>query len=168
LPKEVQVFDLWPASVRYVLPRRHLAGGWIFCGALLVAGLVEMGLLLHLLHAVLGGPHFIFGRAAAAILIVFGFLTLAGLLPLWWGLAGLFGHRELEITSERLRTIERVGPLWRSKRWKIAAIYAFDVVPITSGSSDEPDRAPPPAILEQFYALLVRLQGGKQGMLAWG
>lgn len=167
LPPEVQVTDLWPASLRLALPRRDLGRGKLVCWLLLAAGLIEMALLAHLIQAALGGPNFILGSTLASFVSIFGLLTLAGTVPIWWGLAGLVGHRELEIKNDRLMTVERIGPFWRSKRWKIDSIYAFDVVPLV-GDEKSNEQHPTPEIFKRMNVLLVRLEIGKQGMLAWG
>jgi hypothetical protein len=105
----------------------------------------------------------VLGKFLRAPAFFLSLATLGGLIPLWWGLAALFGHRELEIRGDSIRTFERVGPFWRSKRWKLDKISKFDCV---DPSADNDGNTP--VFLERFYALLVRLQGGGQGMLAWG
>jgi hypothetical protein len=92
------------------------------------------------------------------------FPTLGGIVPLWWGAVGLWGHRELEIRGQWLRTIERLGPFWRSKRWRLTKISRFAVVAAVPPYGEQPT----PVLFERFNALLARLDGGKQGMLAWG
>jgi hypothetical protein len=161
-PPEIRVEDAWPASVRYILPRRSGKTA-LWLGRLLLAVgvfLFAMGMLAVLSAARvlpfrLPGPFF--------VLILCSVFTLGGTIPMWWGLAALFGHREIEIARGYLRTTERVGPLWRSKRWKLAKIESIDTV-ATIGESSQPT----PPFLEGFEALLVRLNGKKQGMLAWG
>jgi hypothetical protein len=163
LPREIQVIDLWPASIRFVLPRRDLGRGKFIGWLLLMLGLVAMSTAVYWALATWGGvpwelPNFL--RAPAFFLSL---ATLGGLIPLWWGLAALFGHREIEIRGDSIRTFERVGPLWRSKRWKLDKVARFDCVD-PSGDSD----GNIPGHLARFYALLLRKSDGGQGMLAWG
>src|SRR5262245_38727590 len=110
LPREIQVIDLWPASIRFILPRRDLRQGRLIGWLLMVLGLAGMGSALYLVLAISFGVPWVLGGFLKQVAFGLGFLTVGGLVPLWWGLAALFGHRELEIRGEYLRTIERVGP----------------------------------------------------------
>jgi hypothetical protein len=163
LPREIQVIDLWPASIRFVLPRRDLGKGKFIGWLLLVVGIVAMSTAVYWGLATWAGVPWVLPRFLRAPAFFLSLATLGGLIPLWWGMAALFGHREIEIRGDSIRTFERVGPLWRSKRWKLAKISKFDCV---DPSADNDGQVP--GFLERFYALLVRLNGGGQGMLAWG
>jgi hypothetical protein len=163
LPREIQVIDLWPASIRFVLPRRDLGRGRFIGWLLLVLGLVAMSAAVYWALATFASVPWVLGKFLRAPVFFLSLATLGGLIPLWWGLAALVGHREIEIRSDSIRTFERVGPFWRSKRWKLDKITKFDCVD-PSGDND----GNVPGHLERFYALLVRLSGGGQGMLAWG
>jgi len=163
LPREIQVIDLWPASIRFVLPRRDLGRGKFVGWLLLLLGLVAMSGAIYVGLAMAGQVPWVLGKFLRGVAFIVGLITVGGLIPLWWGLAALFGHREIEIRGDSVRTFERVGPLWRSKRWKLAKVFKFDCV---DPSGDQDGNVP--GYLERFYALLVRLNGGGQGMLAWG
>jgi hypothetical protein len=163
LPREIQVFDLWPASIRFVLPRRDLGKGKFVGWLLLLLGVVAMAAAIYLGLAIAGQAAWVLGKFLRGVAFFLSLGTVGGLIPLWWGLAALFGHREIEIRGDSIRTFERVGPLWRSKRWNLAKVFKFECVD-PSGDQD----GNTPGYLERFYALLVRLSGGGQGMLAWG
>jgi hypothetical protein len=163
LPREIQVIDLWPASIRFVLPRRDLGKGKFVGWLLLLLGLIAMSAAIYLGLAMVGQAVWVLGKFLRGATFILSLVTVGGLIPLWWGLAALFGHREIEIRGDSIRTFERFGPLWRSKRWKLAKVFKFDCVD-PSGDND----GNIPGYLERFYALLVRLNGGGQGMLAWG
>ena len=163
LPREIQVIDLWPASIRFVLPRRDLGRGKFIGWLLLLFGLLAMSGAIYVGLAMAGQVPWVLGKFLKGAAFIGGLITVGGLIPLWWGLAALFGHREIEIRGDSIRTFERVGPLWRSKRWQLAKVFKFDCV---DPSADNDGNIP--GFLERFYALLVRLSGGGQGMLAWG
>ena len=163
LPREIQVIDLWPASIRFVLPRRDLGRGQFIGWLLLLLGSVAMGVAVYWVLATYAGVPWIVPKFLRAPAFFFSLATLGGLIPLWWGMAALFGHREIEIRGDLIRTFERVGPLWRSKRWKLDKVAKFDCVD-PSGDND----GNIPAHLARFYALLLRKSDGGQGMLAWG
>lgn len=163
LPREIQVIDLWPASIRFVLPRRDLGKGKFVGWLLLLVGIAAMSTAIYWGLATWAGVPWVLPKFLRAPAFFLSLATLGGLIPLWWGMAALFGHRELEIRGDSIRTIERVGPFWRSKRWRLATISIFDCV---DPSGDQDGNVP--GYLERFYALLVRLNGGGQGMLAWG
>jgi hypothetical protein len=161
-PPRNQVIDLWPASIRFVLPRRSRPGkfiGWLLLlfGLIATSGTIYVGL------AMAGQAPWVLGRFLRGAAFFLGLATVGGLIPLWWGLAALLGHREIEIRGDSIRTFERIGPLWRSKRWKLEKVFKFDCV---DPSADNDGQVP--GHLERFYAFLVRLNGGGQGMLAWG
>jgi hypothetical protein len=163
LPREIQVIDLWPASIRFVLPRRDLGRGKFIGWLLLLLGLIGLGAAIYLVLTISFGVPWVLGKFLRGAAFMLSLVSVGGLVPLWWGLAALVGHREIEIRGDAIRTIERVGPFWRSKRWKLAKISKFDCV---DPSADNDGNVP--GFLERFYALLVRLNGGGQGMLAWG
>jgi hypothetical protein len=163
LPPEIVVQDVWPSSMRWVLPRRELAAGRIIVWVLFVMGLVLLSMTVNFGLSLGGVMPWIFGRMLGGLAIMVLIPTLGGIIPLWWGAAGLWGHRELEIRGPWLRTVERVGPFWRSKRWKLARIDHFDVAAAVPPQSGQP----PPKIFERYNALLAKFGSG-QGMLAWG
>lgn len=173
LPPEIVVRQLAADSVRYVLPLRDLKYGKWLAGLLLVIGLLIFPCTLWTIYVIassffnlpaparrgLGGFAFFF--------CVFGApFTWGGFAPFWWGLVSFFGHREIEVNATHLLTVERCGPFWRSKRWKVENIGSFEIKPLATPKEGE---SPPPIdIVSEFNALLVHPRGGKQGMLAWG
>ena len=163
LPPEIAVTDLWPASVEFVLPRRDLGRGRIFGWLLLGLGLSVAGLLIYSILAAWMGVPWVLGKSFRSFVFFLSLPTLGGTVPLWWGLVSLAGHRKLVIRGPWLRTIERCGPFWWGKRWRIATIRSFDVIPISGDRGAEL-----PEILKPFNALLARFEGAGQGMLAWG
>lgn len=173
LPPEIVVRQLAADSVRYVLPLRDLKYGKWLAGLLLMVGLLIFPCTLWTLYLIasslfnlpaprrggLGGFAFFF--------CVFGApMTWGGLAPFWWGLVAFFGHREIEINATHLLTVERCGPFWRSKRWKLQNVGSFEIKPLATPKEGE---APPPIdIVSEFNALIVHPRMGKKGMLAWG
>ncbi|HTN78020.1 MAG TPA: hypothetical protein VL096_22370 [Pirellulaceae bacterium] len=162
LAPEIQLEDRSPESVRYILPRRRLGAGWFIGVILLIVGLVVMlAVALFVFSIVTVGPRL---HPCGMLLAIFiGPMTWGGLTPFWWGLASFWGHRELELRGAYLRTIERVGPCWRSKRWSIETIQSLGIKPLSSDGK-QPKIDP----IREFNALVLFQDGGKQGMLAWG
>lgn len=162
LPPEIELRDQWPESRRYVLPRRRLTMGRWIGGVLLIVGLsVSVSFIFMILAMGLGWRQF--ANPCSMLLVFFiGPISWGGFAPLWWGLGCFFGHRELVIGDGYLRTVERVGLFWRSKRWKISTIGSLTVKRIS-------DTKPPPIdLVGEFNALVFHSRAGKQGMLAWG
>lgn len=163
LPNAIELRDQWPESVCYILPRRKLGHGkWLGLLLLVVGGGIMAVIVSSLVSSLAGWPRVRVGTFVIPVLFL-GFFTWGGLTPFWWGLALLLGHRELELRDGYLRTVERVGPLWRSKRWPIGQIRALEVKPV---SSQETAAKHDP--LDAFCALVLQTTAGKQGMLAWG
>ena len=164
LPREIQVIDLWPASIRYILPKRDLGKGRWFAWVLVGLGIAGLTAAILVGLAFADVVPWMLGRFLKSVAIIIALVTVGGMLPLWFGLAALFGHREIEIRGEYLCTIERVGPLWRSRRWKIKKIYVMHCGDFSLADS----HGNTVASLEELLSLRVRLIGGKEENLAWG
>ncbi len=109
LSPNIVVEELQPEGRRYVLPRRdwtQMRWGGI---ALLVFGFFELlflvGFFSMMAQAFAGSPPW--------MAIVFGVFVTPMFVPLAIGMAALFGHSEIEVHHDTLRTIERVSLL----RW---------------------------------------------------
>lgn len=162
---QLRVLDQWPQSVRWTLPRRQL--GWVRQASipLILAGLFIQAALVAAVEALVfrqGAPRI--DICFLAPLAMLALPTRAGFVPIWWGLALLWGYRELELRDGYLRSTERVGPLWYGKRWKIADIQRLD---IKDGSQTEHKPPKNPAVLSRC-ALLLHTHAHKTGVLAWG
>ncbi len=162
LPTEIELRDQWPESRRYVLPARKLGYGRWIGGVLLVVGLAICVSFLFMVYAMVVGWRQFANPCTMFIAFILGPATWGGFAPLWWGLNCLLGHRELVIRDGYLRTVERVGPWWRSRRWKIESIRSLEIKRIS------PTKPPPIDLLGEFNALVLHTREGKQGMLAWG
>jgi hypothetical protein len=164
LPREIQVIDLWPASIRYILPKRDLGKGRWFGWALVLLGIAGMTAAVLLALAFADVVPWFLGRFLKSPAIILALVTVGGTIPLWFGMAGLFGHREIEIRGEYLRTIERIGPLWCSRRWKIKNIYVMHCCQLSLADT----QGNTVASLQELLSLRVRLTSGKEENLAWG
>lgn len=173
LPPEITIREEATDRVRYILPLRNLKYGKWIGGILLIVGLLISLCTAWTLYLIgstvlnlpvprkgsLGGFAFFFAVFGAP-------MTWGGFAPFWWGLVSFHGHREIEIQGDYLLTVERCGPFWRSKRWKVDQIGSFEVKPLANYSKGE---SPPPIDLAaEFNALIIHPRNGKQGMVAWG
>lgn len=159
--------------LRLIFPRRSLRHGTAIVVVLLVMGVATFVAVLGFVALMTGiippteqripYPVLVAGMALAVFL---GAPTRLGLLPWWWGTAGLFGHREIELHPDAIRTTERCGPFHRCKRWNAAEISSLELRPLATGSL----RAEPPPIdlFGPFNALLLHSRERGRGMLAWG
>jgi hypothetical protein len=158
-------------SVRFILPLRDLKYGKWIAGALLIVGLLVIPCTIFTLYSLaasffnLPAPaHNRFGGVAFFFCVFGAPLTWGGFAPLWWGIVSFWGHREIEVNRDYLLTVERCGPFWRSKRWRVENIGSFQIRPLSN--SDEPP--PPIDLAAEFNALVIHPRSGKQGMVAWG
>jgi hypothetical protein len=173
LPPNVFVRDEGPESVRYVLPLRDLKYGKWLSFALLILGFMISVSTIFTVYAILASvfnfPAPRTGRLGGFFFVAAAFgapMTWGGLAPFWWGLVSFLGHREIEVKDAHLLTIERCGPFWRSKRWKVDEISSFEIKPL---SNYKPGQSPPPIdVAGEFNALLVHPTLRKHGMVAWG
>jgi hypothetical protein len=118
LPPEIKIEQLLPVGCRYILPRREL-GTWRWSGLIpILFGLGGLAFAVNWFAAagagLQQGPAFF--QVISALLGIPVFFAM-GCVPLAIGLGILFGHSEVEVSSGRLCTIERVGMLrWRRAR----------------------------------------------------
>ncbi|MDX1945850.1 MAG: hypothetical protein SFU86_10675 [Pirellulaceae bacterium] len=164
LPSEVVVHDLWPASIEYILPPRDLGRGRVVGWLLLLLGLVVASLLTYSILAAWTDVRWVLGKSFRSFVFLVSLPTVAGLVPMWWGLAALAGHRRIRIRGIWLRTDERLGPLWWGKRWRIDRIRGFSVLGLNGQPVNSSD---PDSVIDAFQALALQLEGA-HGMLAWG
>lgn len=161
LPAEIEVVDE-PGRFVYRLPPRALGRWrWVALGCFLVGGFVVYKLvrilwdLLSRLNRPPEWPDLLLGL----VVLVIGSVVAYFLLGL--GLAIACGRRTIELRGARLRTTERAGPFWRTKKWKIARIERMAVVGVSAT-----DNSGPPEVLSQLYALTADLRDGKRIMIA--
>jgi hypothetical protein len=161
---QLRVLDQWPQSIRWTLPRRRMGGERLLGIPLILAGLLILAALVLLVSG------FVFGFwpkridfCFVAPLVLLAIPTRAGFVPMWWGLALLFGYRELEMRDGYLRTTERVGPLWYGKRWPVVDIQRLDIKGTRLDKS-----SPKYSEMDSRYALLLYTPANKTGTLAWG
>jgi hypothetical protein len=128
LPPGITVADAGDDDVTFRFPHRQL--GWarlvglpfVAVGALFLYWVVWMGV----------------GNLKAAkkpvavenyFMLAIGILLAgAAYFPVWLGLAILAGRPEVTLRGGKLRTTERVGPLWRTKRWPLAKLRRVEIV----------------------------------------
>src|SRR5579871_6605723 len=128
LPPEITVLERGDDGVKFLFPARPLGPvrhvGWLLlaAGALYLYWVVHIGLdNLATLHRPV--------QAEDRIMIGLGFaLGCLAYFPLGLGLAILAGRREVELRGGKLRTTERVGFLWRTKRWPLAKLDSLQIV----------------------------------------
>lgn len=162
LPPEIVVTESDNGDVRFQFPRREF--GWArLIGFVFIAA--AGGLLFWAVRNAVNDwrpqnqpldvPDFIF-------LGLNLFLAAFAYFPLWLGLAVLAGRREVTLSGGKLRTTERVGPLWRTKRWPMAKLDSLQVVPFFPGDSPNPRKG---SLLSQLDALSGVLADGKRFMV---
>jgi hypothetical protein len=129
IPPEIAVTEYGPDDVTFSLPARRLGVVRHVLGWPLLA--VGAGYLYWLSrHGV--GATLLAGKPLNpedwAMVVVMVLLAAGAYFPLGLGLAILLGRREVRLAGGKLRTTERVGPLWRTKRWPLAKLREVQIV----------------------------------------
>lgn len=162
LPPEIEVEDQWPESLRYRLPRRALGSVYWVALALVAIGFLSMAWLV----AAIGSMVLGWKLPIPTLLLFLGFpagvVTSGGLLPIWWGLSILWGHRELIIRGEQLYSYECVGFSRWGKSWLISNISALRtsrVIPLQESSAEW---------MSAWDVLVLYTTTGQRHVLVWG
>lgn len=161
LPPEIEVLHE-PDRASYRLPPREF-GRWRLLGLVpLAVGLVV------LLKVGTFAQNVLFGENRPLQWTDFAFASIGGLIglaiayvPLGLGLAALWGRREIVVRGGKLRTTERAGPFWYTRRWPIARIERLSVIGLSGGTE-----AVSSPLLSKFDALAGNLRDGKRIMIA--
>src|SRR5262245_16584382 len=130
LPPEITVTEHGDGDVTFVFPARQLGWarhlGWLSlaAAALLLYWVVQIGRgnLPAVGQPLEVGDYFITG--VGLLLACFAYF------PIGLGLAILAGHREVTLRGGKLRTTERVGFLWRTKRWPLPQLDTLEIIGI--------------------------------------
>ena len=147
-------------GTRYVLPRRELGRERWAAVILILLGVVFVGLPLGGVVGVLGGGWFAIVGALAALPFTVVGAVLAAL-----GLTALRGHQEVEFTRDRIRVIERVGPLHWSWTRPLTSITNLAVV---SGVESKEATARPTRPTGNLRVIRARCERGKPLWIAPG
>jgi hypothetical protein len=162
MPPEIVVTESDNGDVRFRFPRREL--GWarlaglvfIGLGGLLVYWVVRMGIADWRPQ---NKPIAIEDFVMLGIGMVLGAFAY---FPLWLGLAILAGRRDVTLRGGKLRTTERVGPLWRTKRWPLKKLNRLQVVAFFPSDSPTPKEG---SLLGRLDALSGNLEDGTRFMV---
>jgi hypothetical protein len=165
LPSEIQILEPSPDVRRYVLPRRELGGlRWV--------GLIPIGIGLVFIWFgiswILDTSQWLQGKIEPFSLVfsLFGVaFVYGGLLPFGIGLAMMIGHSEIEIAGGRLKTVERAGPLWWSRRRSLDIIQELKIEYAGPENEDNPR---PRNRTDGLWAIRIRYAGRKPWLAAIG
>lgn len=164
LPAELQIEDHWPVSYTVRLPRRDLGALRWAAVAICVLGVLVAGLIVYAIAAAVSGIDPRWHRHIFGLLVFVGVPTLGGLLPMFWGLALLFGRNELTIEPDYLVARSYLGPLFRTKRWRVSEVSTLSVTSLLGAAHAE--RLP--TWLRPCDTLRGSVGVTNQVVLAWG
>lgn len=164
LPAEVQIEDHWPVSYTVRLPRRDLGALRWAAVALCVLGVLVASLIVYAIAAAVSGVDPRWHRHIFGLLVFIGVPTLGGLLPMFWGLALLFGRNELTIEADYLVARSYLGPLFRTKRWRVSEVSTLSVTSLLGAAHAEHL----PTWLRSCDTLRGSVAVTNQVVLAWG
>jgi hypothetical protein len=160
----IEVTGAMPAGVCYKFPQRSL-GHWRFVVWLAVWIVLEIAywmLCQPIERVVQNGllPGNLFS------VVVWGGLTFLLLrFALWFCLALLFGHCEVELNTDSLRVGERIGFLRPSKRWPLSRLKQLQIVDLLGISAIQDSEL---GLIGSLYVLTGVLEGGKRISIAPG
>jgi hypothetical protein len=128
LPPEITVADAGENDVTFRFPRRQL--GW---SRLIGLPFLGVGMLFVYWVVWMGAGNLRAAKAPVGVeeyfMLGIGVLLAAcAYFPIWLGLVILAGRREVTFRGGKLRTTERVGPLWRTKRWPLGKLRRVEIV----------------------------------------
>jgi hypothetical protein len=162
LPLEITVVDRGEDDVTFSLPRRDL-GKFRFVGLVLLAGTAVFLYWVTWIGvtniARLNRP---VQPEDYVMLALGGVLALGAYFPIWLGLAILAGKREVTLHGGQLRATERVGPLWRTKRYPLDKLVRVEIIGLTPTSA----AAPEGSFIRRMDALSGLLVDGRRFMIA--
>jgi hypothetical protein len=164
----------WPDGVEFKFPRRRLGWGQWLLFVLILASLALFGGMIagSIDRIVQKG----FGLASVLMLAFWSFVAFPLCrYPLWYGLALLVGHTEIELRARTLFAGNRVGWLRRGQQWplyRLNRIQVFDVLPeatsanqLRAAMSVAPDNSKS-AIARHLHLLTAVLDNGQRVVLA--
>jgi hypothetical protein len=162
LPPEITITERGEDDVTFALPRREL-GSFRLVGLLLLAA---AAVFLYWV-AWLGVTNITrLNRQVQpedyVMLALGGLLALGAYFPIWLGLAVLAGRREIALRGGMLRATERVGPLWRTKRYPLDKLVRVEIIGLTPTSA----AAPESSFIRRIDALSGLLADGRRFMIA--
>jgi len=165
-------------GVRYELPARSL-GPWRWLGLVPIAfGLLFVLIPLNMARGIVGDLIDAQGSDQIFHLIFLAFISiffLGAAIPVAIGLAALVGRNAVELRDGRLRSVERIGPFWKTHKRKLKDITRLEVVSvvgkvITPGTDDggTPNHTPPRHDVAGLRA--HGLHAGQEAtmLVAWG
>ncbi len=180
----IETAGSWPDGRQFRFPQRDLGSArWLLLGVLLVV--------LTLVGVMIGRPIVRMMQNGVAFGDILSLVIWACLaiplcrFPIWYLLAMLFGHTEIDVRPDSLSAGECVGGWRRNKKWplnRLKRVQVFDLLPKSSGAAEfrfaiasakgesvstadsSPDERTP--FVRHLHALTALLDDGKRVVLA--